>query len=114
MSRIAIIGTGGHARECLEAARAAGEEPSGEGAQNRGQRGGPPRGFGGGPSPENPLPTKEAFIVRPNLNSFFGPIFLLSIPIMIWSLTWVARKPGKHPSAAAGMGYGEQQTGAFS
>lgn len=101
------------ARLEAEAARAAGEEPSGEGAQNRGQRGGPPGGFGGGPNPENPLPTKEAFIVRPNLMSFFGPIFLLSIPIMIWSLTWVARKPGKHPSAAAGAGYGEQ-TGAFS
>lgn len=101
------------ARLEAEAARAAGEEPSGEGAQNRGQRGGPPGGFGGGPNPENPLPTKEAFIVRPNLMSFFGPIFLLSIPIMIWSLTWVARKPGKHPSAGAGTGYGEQ-TGAFS
>lgn len=93
-----------------EAAEASGEEPSGEGAQNRGQggqRGGPPGGNGNGPNPENPLPTKEAFIVRPNLMSFIMPIFLLSIPIMIWSLTWVARKPGRAQAASPAAGYGE-------
>lgn len=95
------------AREEAEAARAAGEEPSGEGAQNRGQRRGPPGGFGGGPSPENPLPDKEAFIVRPNLMSFYGLIVLLSIPIMIWSLTWVARTPNYGKTASQPDGYGE-------
>jgi len=99
-----------------EAAEARGEEPSGEGAQNRGQggqRGGPPGRNGNGPNPENPLPTKEAFIVRPNLMSFIMPIFLLSIPIMIWSLTWVARKPGRMQAASPAAGYGEP-TGPFS
>ena len=94
-----------------EAAEASGEAPSDEGAQNRGQnggqRGGPPRGTQNGLNPSNPLPTKEAFIVRPNLQSFTMPIFLLSIPIMIWSLVWVARKPRRGYVANPADGYGE-------
>ncbi len=95
------------AREEAEAARAAGEEPSGEGGQRGGQRGGPPSGFGGGPNPENPLPSKESFIVRPNLQSFYGLIVLLSLPIMIWSLTWVARTPNYGKSSSQPASYGE-------
>ena len=95
------------ARLEAEAARAAGEEPSGEGAQNQGQRGGPPGGFDGGPNPENPLPEKEAFIVRPNLQSFYGLIVLFSLPIMIWSLTWVARTPNFGKSDVKPETYGE-------
>jgi hypothetical protein len=59
------------------------------------------------------LPPKEAFIVRPVLLTFFAPIFLLSIPIMIWSLTWVARKPGRDQAVSPAVGYGEP-TGPFS
>nr|WP_070960036.1 hypothetical protein [Hyphomonas sp. Mor2] len=99
------------ARQEAEAARANGEEPGGEGAQNsgqnRGQNGGRPGGFGNGPSPENPLPTKEAFIVRPNIGAFYNIIVLLSIPIMIWSLTWVARTPNYGKSRSQTDGYGE-------
>lgn len=94
------------AREEAEAAREAGEEPSGEGAQNQGQRGGPPGGPGG-LNPENPLPDKEAFIVRPNLMSFYGLIVLLSLPIMIWSLTWVARTPNYGKPSGKPETYGE-------
>jgi uncharacterized membrane protein YhaH (DUF805 family) len=96
-----------------EAAEASGEAPSGDGAQNRAQRRGPPGGDRGGFNPANPLPPKEAFIVRPVLLTFFAPIFLLSIPIMIWSLTWVARKPGRDQAVSPAVGYGEP-TGPFS
>ncbi|MEO0607371.1 MAG: hypothetical protein AAFY82_04010 [Pseudomonadota bacterium] len=65
------------------------------------RRGGRGRGRGGGGqsaeiagfSPENPLPSKESFILRPNLGSFYMPIILLNGLIMIWSLLWVARVP---------------------
>lgn len=96
------------ARLEAEAARANGEEPSGEGAQNRGQQGPRgPRGGQGGPNPENPLPTKEAFIVRPNLGAFYNLIVLLSLPIMIWSLTWVARTPNYGKSRSNPGSYAE-------
>lgn len=61
--------------------------------QRRGRGGGGPGGGEGGYNPENALPTQEAFIIRPNLQSFYGPIVLLNLFIMIWSLTWVARVP---------------------
>lgn len=100
------------ARQEAEAARAEGEDASGDDAQNRGQQqGGPPnRSQGGnrnGPNPENPLPTKEAFIVRPNLATFYRIIALLSLPIMIWSLTWVARTPNYGKPRNAPEAYGE-------
>ena len=74
-----------------------GEAEAEEGEANSGQQGqrggGRPGGFDQGPSPENPLPPKEEFIVRPNLGAFFMPIAGLSALIMIWSLLWVARVP---------------------
>jgi len=95
------------ARLEAEAARANGEEGAeAQGGQNRGQRGGPPGGERNGPTADNPLPTKEAFILRPNLGAFYNPIVMLSILVMIWSLTWVARTPnyGKPPKTASGYG----------
>ncbi len=86
-------------KERLEAeeARANGEDGEAEGNGNSGQRGqrdgGGPGGFNQGPNPENPLPSKEEFIVRPNLGAFYMPIAGLSGLIMIWSLLWVARVP---------------------
>ena len=82
-----------------------------QGQRGQGQRDGPP-GRDGGPSAENPLPTKEEFIIRPNLMSFYGAIALLSLPIMIWSLTWVARVPNFGKKKDAPTGYGEP-TGPF-
>ncbi|MFN3212316.1 MAG: hypothetical protein ACE37M_04370 [Henriciella sp.] len=85
------------AREEAEAARENGEEgeDAGEnrGGQNGGQRGGGPGNWNQGPSAENPLPSKEAFIVRPNLGAFNNIIVGLNTLIMIWSLLWVARVP---------------------
>lgn len=75
-----------------EAAEARGEEVEEQSGNRGGQRGGPPGG-GNGPSPENPLPSKEAFILQPSLGAFYTPIALLNALIMIWSLTWVARVP---------------------
>lgn len=99
-------------REAAERAEAEGGDANAEGeargGQGQGQRGGRRGGRGGGPeiggfSPENPLPSKESFILRPNLQSFYGPIVLLNGLIMIWSLLWVARVPnfggkGKDPA----------------
>ncbi|MEM7328075.1 MAG: hypothetical protein AAF437_05000 [Pseudomonadota bacterium] len=94
------------ARLEAEAARAEaeanGEQVSEEEGQRgqRGQRGGGQRGgWNQGPSPENPLPSKEAFIVRPNLGGFSMTIVGLNTLIMIWSLLWVARVPnfGRQP-----------------
>lgn len=97
------------ARLEAEAARENGEEGAGE---RGGQRGGQGRGGGGGnwnqgPNPENPLPSKEEFIVRPNLGAFYIPIVLLNTLIMIWSLLWVARVPnfGKDPEPEVHSGY---------
>ena len=87
-------------RKAAEEAKANGEEVEGEGqGQGRGNRGGPPGGPNQGPSAENPLPTKEAFIVRPNIGAFNMTIVALNTLIMIWSLLWVARVPnfGKEP-----------------
>ncbi|MEL7033199.1 MAG: hypothetical protein AAGL97_06450 [Pseudomonadota bacterium] len=88
------------ARLEAEAAEAAGEE--GEASERRGQRGQRGGGQGGwnqGPSPENPLPSKESFIVRPNLGAFSMTIMGFNTLIMIWSLLWVARVPnfGRDP-----------------
>ena len=98
----------------LEAEQAGedGEDARPQGQRGQGQRGGP-RGGNGGPSAENELPSKESFIIRPNLMAFYAAIALLSLPIMIWSLTWVARVPnfGKEKSASAGYG---EPTGPFS
>lgn len=92
-NRLAERRTAQAKREAERAAQEAAGE-GGEGGQGAGQRGrgGPGQGQGGY-NPENPLPTQEAFIIRPNLQSFYGPIVLLNIFIMIWSLTWVARVP---------------------
>ena len=85
------------ARQEAEAAREAGEdgENAGEnrGGQNGGQRGGGQGNWNQGPSAENPLPSKESFIVRPNLGAFNSIIVGLNTLIMIWSLLWVARVP---------------------
>lgn len=79
-------------------------EENGEGGENAqrggGQRGGPPGGWDRGPSAENPLPSKEAFIVRPNLGAFYMPIVGLNALIMLWSLLWVARVPNFGRDAA--------------
>ncbi len=81
------------ARQEAEAAKERGEEAD----ENNGQQGGQGRGGQGGwnqgPSAENPLPSKESFIVRPNLSSFNSIIVGLNTLIMIWSLLWVARVP---------------------
>ena len=79
------------------------------GQRQRGGRrgGGGPSAEIGGYSPENPLPSKESFILRPNLGSFYMPIILLNGLIMIWSLLWVARTPTnkrKEQVAAAAQG----------
>jgi len=85
------------AEEARANAEANGEAESGEnsGQQGqRGQRGGGQRGdWDQGPSPENPLPSKESFIVRPNLGGFSMTIMGFNTLIMIWSLLWVARVP---------------------
>lgn len=93
-------------RQAAEEAKANGEEPEADGQRNGGQRGGPQRGGNEGPSAENALPTKEAFIVRPNIGAFNMTIVALNTLIMIWSLLWVARVPifGKEPEHS---GYGE-------
>lgn len=84
------------ARQEAEAAKERGEDGE-EASENNGQRGGQGRGGQGGwnqgPSAENPLPSKESFIVRPNLGSFNSIIVGLNTLIMIWSLLWVARVP---------------------
>ena len=83
----------------LEAAAAEAAGEAGEaGEQNsqrgqRGQRGGGQGNWNRGPNPENPLPSKEAFIVRPNLGAFSMTIMGFNTLIMIWSLLWVARVP---------------------
>ncbi|MEL6666451.1 MAG: hypothetical protein AAFQ24_09955 [Pseudomonadota bacterium] len=95
------------ARQEAEAAKEAGEDGESAG-QNNGQRGGQGRGGQGGwnqgPSAENPLPSKESFIVRPNLGSFNSIIVGLNALIMIWSLLWVARTPNFGTSAVTAGG----------
>ncbi len=84
------------ARQEAEAAKDNGEDGENSG-ENNGQRGGQGRGGQGnwnqGPSAENPLPSKESFIVRPNLGAFNSIIVAMNTLIMIWSLLWVARVP---------------------
>lgn len=80
------------ARLEAEAARENGEEGENSGG-NGGERGGPQGGWNQGPSAENPLPSKESFIVRPNLGTFNMIIVAFNTLIMIWSLLWVARVP---------------------
>ena len=84
------------ARQEAEAAKENGEDGENAG-ENSGQRGGQGRGGQGnwnqGPSAENPLPSKESFIVRPNLGAFNSIIVAMNTLIMIWSLLWVARVP---------------------
>ncbi|MEL7041777.1 MAG: hypothetical protein AAGL90_09645 [Pseudomonadota bacterium] len=43
------------------------------------------------PRPDEPLPSKESYIVRPNVTVFYFAIIGLSGLVMIWSLLWVAR-----------------------
>lgn len=94
-------------RQEEEAAQAANGD--GEGAEeNRGNRGGQGRGgpqgdWNQGPSADNPLPSKQEFIVQPNLGAFNMPIVLMNTLLMIWSLLWVARVPnfGRDPEHAA-------------
>ncbi len=40
---------------------------------------------------DKPLASMEAFVLRPNAAAIPGTIILLSFPIMLWSLLWVAR-----------------------
>jgi len=66
----------------------------GEGGDgNSGSRNG--RGDWGqqGPNAENALPSKEEFILRPAVGGVVQPIMFLSLPIMVWTLLWVARAP---------------------
>lgn len=95
------------ARLEAEAAKADGEEPSAEAGQNRGQRRGPPGGRGNGPNASNPLPAKEAFIVRPNLMAFYGIIVAFNLPLMLWSLLWVARTTNVRKQDHGAVGYGD-------
>ncbi len=102
-------------REAAQEARGSVREATAQGGNRPGQRqrrGGRRGGGGGGPeiggfSPENPLPSKESFILRPNLQSFYGPIVLLNGLIMIWSLLWVARVPnfGRKDQAPEPLAY---------
>lgn len=70
-----------------------------EGAPAGGNGGGRQRGQGGGqwgdrgPNVEQPLTSKEEFILRPAVAGVVQPIMMLSFPIMIWTLLWVARAP---------------------
>lgn len=63
------------------------------GASGSGRPGG--RGDWGnqGPDVESPMPNKEAFILRPAASGIVQPIMFMSLPIMIWTLLWVARAP---------------------
>ncbi len=84
------------AREEAEAAEAAGEDGRESGERSgppQGQRGGRGGGWNSGPSADKPLPTQEAYIVRPNLVSFYSTIVVLNFFVMFWSLLWVARTP---------------------
>ena len=82
------------AEEARANAEANGEVLEQENAGQRGQQGGGQQGdWNQGPNPENPLPTKGSFIVRPNLGPFSTTIMGLNTLIMVWSLLWVARVP---------------------
>ena len=95
------------ARQEAEAAKENGEDGE-EAGENNEQRGGQGRGRQGGwnqgPSAENPLPSKESFIVRPNLGAFNSIIVAMNTLIMIWSLLWVARTPDFGASKASAGG----------
>ena len=43
------------------------------------------------------LPTQEAFILRPAISGLTRTIMLLSLPVAIWSLLFVARVPTRGP-----------------
>ncbi|MEL6857589.1 MAG: hypothetical protein AAFO74_04340 [Pseudomonadota bacterium] len=81
----------------LEEEAAIAEAEGTEGAEGGERQRGGQRGGGGdwnqGPSAENPLPSKEAFILRPNIGTFSMIIVGFNTLIMIWSLLWVARVP---------------------
>lgn len=66
---------------------------------NRGGNRGGGRGDWGnrGPNVEQPIADKEAFILRPAAAGVVQPIMILSFPIMIWTLLWVARAPLNGP-----------------
>jgi uncharacterized membrane protein YhaH (DUF805 family) len=100
------------ARQEAEAAREAGEEGENAGGQNGGQRGGGQGNWNQGPSAENPLPSKESFIVRPNLGAFNGIIVGFNTLIMIWSLLWVARVPNFGKTEETNP-YGERTTAPY-
>lgn len=80
------------APEVPEMCKAANANSGGGGGGNRGPGG--RGGFGDrGPNAEQPLATKEKFILRPAAAGVVQPIMMLSLPIMIWTLLWVARAP---------------------
>ena len=95
------------AEKARQEAEAAKEDGEGAG-ENKRQRGGQGRGgqsgWNQGPTADNPLPSKESFIVRPNLGSFNSIIVGLNALIMIWSLLWVARTPNFGTFAATAGG----------
>lgn len=106
------------AREEAEAAKADGEDGAEGGERSgppQGQRGGRGGGWNSGPSADDPLPTQEAFIVRPNLSSFYGTIVGLNFFVMFWSLLWVARTPFPNRKKSKVGPFDEvgQTTGAF-
>ena len=98
------------AEEAKAKAEAEGESAEGGEDEQGGQRGrgGPPQGnWNQGPSAENPLPSKEEFILRPNIGTFSMTIVFFNAFIMIWSLLWVARVPNfgkeKEPTRVADL-----------
>lgn len=66
---------------------------SGEAGGNRGQGGNRGPQQNRGPNVEQSLPAKEAAILRPAVSGIVQPIMFLSLPVMIWTLLWVARAP---------------------
>ncbi len=61
--------------------------PQRRGGQGRGQ------GGGNGARPDQPLPSKVDFILKPNVGTIQMVMIPLSFLVMLWSLLWLARKP---------------------
>jgi len=60
-------------------------------ADDRARGGGPDRRASDSYNPENPLPSQEAFILRPHVQQFWAIILGLSALLVPWSLMWVGR-----------------------
>ena len=93
----AAVESAGREGEETDGAEADGETPETGGEQrgNRGNRGG--RGGGGGNDPtanaDKPQTSLEEAVLRPAVAAIPMTIIMVSIPIAIWSLLWVARAP---------------------